>query len=200
MIGCVGVIFVENIFSVIMNCLLTKALKVCKKAQLFVISHETVYKMHKPGLENGGFSASLLEGWCTYKGEKLCYNEAKEKEDTKMARKRMFSIPLIESDEFCKFPASTQAIYLHLNMNADDDGVVDNWQSVIKSINSKRNFLDPLIEKGYIIMLKCGALLIADWCENNSIRQDRYICSRHIRELDEFFLMPNGRYCKKNVR
>ena len=117
-----------------------------------------------------------------------------------MARKRMFSIPLIESDEFCKFPASTQAIYLHLNMNADDDGVVDNWQSVIKSINSKRIFLDPLIEKGYVIMLNSGAVLIADWCENNSIRQDRYICSRHIRELDDFFLMPNGRYCKRSAR
>lgn len=116
-----------------------------------------------------------------------------------MAKKRMLSIPLVESDEFCKFPASTQAIYFHLNMNADDDGVVDNWQGVIKSINSKRSFLDPLIEKGYIITLESGALLIADWFESNTIRSDRYTSSRHARELDNFFLTPNGRYCKNQA-
>ena len=42
-----------------------------------------------------------------------------------MAKRRMFSISLMESDEFYELSALTQALYFHLNLNADDDGIVD---------------------------------------------------------------------------
>ena len=38
-----------------------------------------------------------------------------------MAKKRMLSIDVIESDEFCSLPASAQCLYFHLCMNADND-------------------------------------------------------------------------------
>ena len=112
-----------------------------------------------------------------------------------MAKKRMFSIPLLESDEFYSFPASTQAIYMHLNMNADDDGVVDNWKSIIRGMKTKKEFLLPLIDNGYLLTLENGALLIADWISNNNIRLDRYVSGRYASEVDKMFVC-NGRYYK----
>ena len=43
-----------------------------------------------------------------------------------MAEKRMFSRELVESDDFLDLPLSAQALYLHICMEADDDGFVNN--------------------------------------------------------------------------
>ena len=42
-----------------------------------------------------------------------------------MAQRRMFSKRIIESAKFLKMPISCQALYFHLGMNADDDGIVE---------------------------------------------------------------------------
>lgn len=41
-----------------------------------------------------------------------------------MASKRMFSIDVIDTDKFLDMPVSTQALYFHFGMRADDDGFV----------------------------------------------------------------------------
>lgn len=43
-----------------------------------------------------------------------------------MAEKRMFTMKIIDSDAFLDMPLSTQALYFHLNMRADDDGFINN--------------------------------------------------------------------------
>ena len=43
-----------------------------------------------------------------------------------MAQKRMFTMKIVDSDAFLDMPLSTQALYFHLNMRADDDGFVGN--------------------------------------------------------------------------
>jgi len=43
-----------------------------------------------------------------------------------MAKKRMFSNELIDTDKFLEMPLSTQCLYCHLGMKADDDGFVAN--------------------------------------------------------------------------
>ena len=42
-----------------------------------------------------------------------------------MATRRMFSARITESTRFIKMPVSTQALYFHLGLRADDDGVVE---------------------------------------------------------------------------
>ena len=108
----------------------------------------------------------------------------------------MISIDIVESDRFCVLKASAQALYFHLNMNADDDGIVDKWKSILRYLRIKREHLDSLIDAGYVIELESGALLIADWLVHNRIRQDRYIEGQHYGELDALQLLPNGRYIK----
>lgn len=48
-----------------------------------------------------------------------------------MAGRRCLSSKITESDPFFALPASAQALYLHLNMQADDDGL-KNWRKCME--------------------------------------------------------------------
>ena len=113
-----------------------------------------------------------------------------------MAKRRMFSVDLISSDAFCVLSPSAQMLYLHLNVNADDDGIVDKWKTVLRYLRVKKEHLDSLINAGFIIELECGALLISDWLIHNKIRKDRYTPSRYLDELESTETTAAGRYIK----
>ena len=53
-----------------------------------------------------------------------------------MAKKRMFSIYVIDTDAFLDMPLSAQALYFHLNMRADDDGFIGNPKRVMRLIGA----------------------------------------------------------------
>lgn len=52
-----------------------------------------------------------------------------------MAAKRMFSIDVIDTDKFLDMPVSTQALYFHFGMRADDDGFVSSPKKIVKIAN-----------------------------------------------------------------
>ena len=94
-----------------------------------------------------------------------------------MASRRMFSIRLINSARFLKMPISSQALYFHLGLMADDDGVVEAY-NVIKSVGCTEDDLKILVAKGFVQVLNEDLVsYITDWNENNSIRADRKIDS-----------------------
>ena len=113
-----------------------------------------------------------------------------------MAKRRMFNTSLIESDSFCSLTPSAQSLYLHLVMNADDDGFVDMWKSVLRYMSIRRGHLDTLVDAGYVILFDDDLLLISDWLVHNKIRLDRYSESRYKNRLDTLLIHPNGRYFK----
>ena len=49
-----------------------------------------------------------------------------------MANKRMFNIKIVDSDAFLDMPLSTQCLYFHLNMRADDDGFIGNPKKIMR--------------------------------------------------------------------
>ena len=91
-----------------------------------------------------------------------------------MAQKRMFNKTVVESDEFIEMPDSSQNLYFHLSMNADDDGFVDNWKSIMRMTGKKEDDLKILIAKKFIIPFESGVIVIRHWRLNNYIRNDRY--------------------------
>ncbi len=113
-----------------------------------------------------------------------------------MAKRRMLAIDVVESDAFCSLKASAQMLYLHLNLNADDDGVVDKWKNTLRYLKVKSEHLDSLLDAGYVIMLDSGAILISDWLIHNRIRNDRYIEGTYSDELATLQVSPTGRYFK----
>ena len=94
-----------------------------------------------------------------------------------MAERRMFSKRIINSARFLKMPISTQALYFHLGLNADDDGVVEAYP-IIKSIGCTEDDLKVLVSKNFVIVLNEDLVsYITDWTENNRLRPDRKIDS-----------------------
>lgn len=94
-----------------------------------------------------------------------------------MAERRMFSKRLINSARFLKMPVSTQALYFHLGLHADDDGVVEAY-TVMHSIGACEDDLKVLVAKGFVNVLNEDLVTyITDWNENNKIRADRKIDS-----------------------
>jgi DnaD/phage-associated family protein len=91
-----------------------------------------------------------------------------------MARKRMFSNDVISNDNFIEMPDSSQNLYFHLSMNADDDGFVSNYKSVMRMLGKKEDDLKVLLAKQFLISFENGVLLIRHWKLNNYIQKDRY--------------------------
>lgn len=91
-----------------------------------------------------------------------------------MAQKRMFNNLVIASDDFLEMPDSSQNLYFHLSMQADDDGFVDNWKSIMRMTGKKEDDLKILIAKSFIIPFETGIIVIRHWRLNNYIQKDRY--------------------------
>ena len=91
-----------------------------------------------------------------------------------MAERRMFSKKITDSDAFLDMPLSSQCLYFHLSMNADDDGFVNSPKSVMRKIGSKEDDLKLLIAKNFVIPFESGIVVIKHWRINNYLRADRY--------------------------
>lgn len=91
-----------------------------------------------------------------------------------MAQKRMFSNLVIGCDDFLEMPDSSQNLYFHLSMQADDDGFVGNWKSIMKMTGKKEDDLKLLIAKSFLLPFESGVLVIKHWKVNNYIQKDRY--------------------------
>ena len=115
-----------------------------------------------------------------------------------MAQKRMFDKTITNSDKFLEMPVSTQNLYFHLSMNADDDGFVDNWKSIIKISGAKEDDLKLLIAKSYVIPFESGVIVIKHWRINNFLRKDRHIDTHYIEEMRQLEVANNNEYILKD--
>ena len=91
-----------------------------------------------------------------------------------MAERRMFAKTIIDSDSFLDMPLSTQALYFHLSMRADDDGFINNPKKVQRMVGCADDDLKLLIAKNFIIPFESGIVVIKHWKIHNYIRSDRY--------------------------
>ena len=113
-----------------------------------------------------------------------------------MADKRMFSLKIVDSDLFLDMPLSSQCLYFHLSMRADDDGFVDNPKKIIKIIGANEDDLKILITKGFVIVFERGIIVITHWKINNYIRNDRRKETMYITEKQSLTQTENGAYIK----
>ena len=115
-----------------------------------------------------------------------------------MAQKRMFDKTITNSDDFLELPDSSQVLYFHLNMNADDDGFVNNWKSIIRMTGTKEDDLKILIAKSFVIPFDSGVIVIKHWRINNYLRNDRYKETNYKQELSMLNTNDNGEYLLSN--
>lgn len=110
-----------------------------------------------------------------------------------MANRRMFSLDVVDTDVLLDLPISSQALYFHLGMRADDDGFVSSPKRVTAMIGANQDDLKLLIAKGFAIALNNGILVIRHWKQNNYIQKDRYKETIYQEELS-LLSVENGVY------
>ena len=90
-----------------------------------------------------------------------------------MAERRMFAKTIIDSDAFLDMPLSTQALYFHLSMRADDEGFINNPKKIQRMVGASEDDLKLLMAKNFIIPFDSGIVVIKHWKIHNYIRGDR---------------------------
>ncbi|HGI2258477.1 TPA: conserved phage C-terminal domain-containing protein [Streptococcus agalactiae] len=91
-----------------------------------------------------------------------------------MAQRRMFSRKITETDRFLEMPLSSQALYFHLNMGADDEGFIDKAKTIQRTIGASDDDMKLLIAKGFLIPFDSGVVVIRHWRIHNYIQSDRF--------------------------
>ena len=114
-----------------------------------------------------------------------------------MAQRRMFSKKVTDADTFLDMPLSTQALYFHLNMHADDDGFIDNTKTIQRMIGSSDDDRKLLVAKQFIIPFENGLVVIKDWRVHNYIQGDRYHKTQYINEKSQLVVEENNMYTKR---
>ena len=118
-----------------------------------------------------------------------------------MAERRMFAKTIIDSDAFLDMPLSTQSLYFHLAMRADDDGFVNNPKKIQRVIGASDDDCKLLIAKRFILTFDSGIIVIKHWKIHNYIQKDRYHETLYTKEKNQLALTEKKAYTEaKNVQ
>lgn len=109
----------------------------------------------------------------------------------------MFSIDITNTDAFLDMPLSSQALYFHLGMAADDDGFVSNPKMVARTIGANEDDMRILTTKRFILAFTNGIIVIKHWKLNNYIQADRYMPTKWTDEANRLIVKKNGAYTEK---
>ena len=116
-----------------------------------------------------------------------------------MASKRMFSMQIVDSDAFLDMPSSTQNLYFHLNMRADDEGFIDNPKKIMRVVGASQDDMNVLITKRFVIIFESGVIVIKHWKMHNYIRADRLNPTVYTQERAMLDLKENNAYTERRT-
>lgn len=111
-----------------------------------------------------------------------------------MAERRMFAKTIIDSDAFLDMPLSTQALYFHLSMRADDEGFINNPKKIQRMVGSSEDDLKLLTAKRFILAFDSGVIVIKHWKLHNYIRSDRFKPTMYLEEKSRLITKENKAY------
>ncbi|MFW3577764.1 replisome organizer [Vagococcus fluvialis] len=111
-----------------------------------------------------------------------------------MAERRMFAKTIIDSDAFLDMPLSTQALYFHLSMRADDEGFINNPKKIQRMVGSSEDDLKLLTAKRFILAFDSGVIVIKHWKLHNYIRSDRFKPTMYLEEKSQLITKENKAY------
>lgn len=111
----------------------------------------------------------------------------------------MFAKTIIDSDAFLDMPPSTQVLYFHLAMRADDDGFINNPKTIMRIVGAKDDDIKLLIAKKFIIPFASGVVVIKHWRIHNYIQKDRYTETKYIDEKNQLIINKKNGYSLKQI-
>jgi hypothetical protein len=111
----------------------------------------------------------------------------------------MFTMKIVDSDAFLDMPMSSQALYFHLNMRADDDGFVNNPKRIMRMMGASEDDLKLLIAKRFILCFENGVIVIKHWRMHNLLRKDRYNPTQYAEEKAMLTVKSDGSYTENPI-
>lgn len=111
-----------------------------------------------------------------------------------MAERRMFTKKITDGDVFTAMPPTTQCLYFHLCMSADDDGFSNNIRIAMFNAHASTDDFNTLVAKKFIIPFESGVIVIKHWKMHNYIQNDRYHETKFVEEKATLVLKDNGVY------
>ena len=111
-----------------------------------------------------------------------------------MAERRMLTRKITDNDKFTSLPPTTQLLYFHMCMTADDDGFCDTIRKAMFNAHADVNDLEMLINKRFVIPFDNGVIVIKHWRMHNALRKDRYHETAYVEEKKQLLLKNNGVY------
>jgi hypothetical protein len=111
-----------------------------------------------------------------------------------MAQRRMFSLKIVDTDAFLDMPQSSQLLYFHLAIRADDEGFVGNPKKVMKTCGANDDDMKVLLAKRFILAFDSGVVIIKHWFIHNYIQSDRFTPTTYLDEKKQVFLKENKAY------
>ena len=111
-----------------------------------------------------------------------------------MAERRMFTKKITDSDAFLDMPLSSQALYFHINMAADDEGFVNNPKKIQRMIGASDDDLRLLVAKNFLIPFESGVIVVKHWRMHNYIQKDRFHPTVYQDERQALSVKKNGAY------
>ena len=115
-----------------------------------------------------------------------------------MAQRRMVSPKIIDTDEFMEMPSSSQALYFHMLLRADDDGFLANPKRLMKLVGAAEDDFKVLVAKRFVVVFDTGVCVIRHWLVHNLIRSDRYHETMYTEEKASLSVDKNGVYDNDN--
>lgn len=91
-----------------------------------------------------------------------------------MAKKRMFSTDMVDTDAFLNMPGGAKLLYFYLGTHGDDDGFIASPRMHMRAVGCTEDDLKVLIDRGYVIAFDSGVIALRDWRLNNDLKNDRY--------------------------
>jgi hypothetical protein len=153
-------------------------------------------------MRNFFYFFSKTAGFGAKRKGRVWYNTAvkrkkHESERDLMPNRRMFSCRLMRSDAFLDLGPESQLLYLHLCMEADDDGFLHGRKRITRMLGFPEDVYRALVTAGFLIEFESGAAAVTHWHACNSMRKDRYTPTQYREEFAMLDLLPDGRYILK---
>ncbi len=109
----------------------------------------------------------------------------------------MFDKAIIRNDNFLDMPPSTQNLYFHLGMEADDEGFVSP-KMIMRTVGATDDELKILAAKNLVIPFESGVIVITHWKENNWLDVRRIKPTQYQEEKAQLTLQNNKYFRCRN--
>ncbi len=106
----------------------------------------------------------------------------------------MFSLNIVDTDSFVEMPGTSQLLYFHLAIRADDEGFVSSPKRIMRMLGSSEDDFKVLVAKKFIIPFESGVCVISHWLIHNTIRMDRFNKTTYEDEKKQLVVRENKVY------